>query len=693
MPRPPSNIDGFRDEITAMYEAGTPVREIYDQIVQNGCQCNIRTLDRRLAKWNLIGRRGPYQTDEVLSRIQFLYFVRGWKDELIQDDLNKAGIPISNRTIQRIRNGHGMRRRYYTDESREQAEAIRRATQEVLPLSDDENAPQRPALVQAGTSNNSDVDSSEEPTRGNHATQVFDVVDTITEDNGPREEPENAGNDTLASLRRLARALDDTNTTRDMSFPEIKDFEPQDKASMPPIEAAVNVLRWAKDHELFFRIEAVFRILPLKRFGELCQKVYFAADEYSQFDFILVNSYLSYLFSEFIVTTGRSRYLEHYTKCRQNALAALSRLPLLLLPTTETIAVLAFGALYAAESSRAMLAWTYISHAANMCQTLGLHRLAAPYDTAKEAQNILFWLIYSLDKSIALRLNRSSNFRDNEVCSPLPSNPSFDICARTSRIQGKIYEHLYSLPALARSDAERGMKAQTLASELREIISESKSAVNSHSSVIKALTDTMRTVYLKIELVKQLSLLTLILRAVPAVEGSLTTITDECATAARETLELHHQAMTVIKDSKGGFLTHEYLRWGILHTPFVAFMVLFTRIVQLADGAHLYYLDRFLESLRYGASSAGSITHPYRLFKLLCEAARLYIRQRPPNSTQDTNMDIDIDWSVFGFLSFVNEGGAGMVDLDMDQPFSHGLGHWFSGYQKLMGLLDEDVKV
>lgn len=72
----------------------------------------------------------------------------------------------------------------------------------------------------------------------------------------------------------------------------------------------------------------------------------------------------------------------------------------------------------------------------------------------------------------------------------------------------------------------------------------------------------MRAVYFKMDLVKQLSLLTLILRAVPAAMGSPTTITDECAMAAHETLDMHQQAMAAVKDSKDDqFMTHKYLNW------------------------------------------------------------------------------------------------------------------------------------
>ncbi|KAI0183892.1 hypothetical protein EV127DRAFT_445642 [Xylaria flabelliformis] len=538
----------------------------------------------------------------------------------------------------------------------------------------------------------SSVSASTEPVKWDHSAQVTDFVRTVVEDRASRKYLGTEESDILASLRRLSRTLNDTNVARDLSFPEIRDLKSHENVSMPPVEAAVLVLRWAKEHNAFFRIGAISRILPLEKFTELCQKVYFAVDEYTQLDFVLANSYLSYIFSEYIVATGKTNYTQFYTQCRQNAQVALSRLPLLLPTTIETVAALTFGATYAVDSSRATLAWTYISNAANICQTLGLHHFvkSGQDDGSQEAQVSLFWLVFLLEKSLSLRLDRSSNFRDAEITTSLPSDGNIRRCARTSRIQGKIYDQLFSPTGLARSDVERGVMAQTLASELCEILGETK--IVCHNLVI-APGDKMLPVYLKIELVKQLSLLTLILRAVPAVVGSPTTITDECAMAARETLDMHQQAMAAIKDSKEDqFMTHRYLHWGILHTPFVPFSVLFTRAVQLSDDTDLHYLDRFSESLRHGEPSSESITHPYRLYSLLCQAARLYIKQNPDTSLHGIDMGTVDPWSVFDFAAFGNGAASHGADgSDLGQPPLHGLSHWFYGNQQLMGLLDDDI--
>ncbi|KAI1312331.1 fungal-specific transcription factor domain-containing protein [Xylaria venustula] len=533
-----------------------------------------------------------------------------------------------------------------------------------------------------------------EPVKWDHSAQVNDFVRTVAEDRASRGDPGAEESHVLASLKSLARALEETNVLRDLSLPEIRDTKSRHHRSMPPVEAAVLALRWANEHKLFFRIESLSRILPLEQFTKICQNVYFAVEDYSEFDFILANCYLSYIFSEYSSVTGKHKYQEYYRLCRQNAQVALSQLPLLLPATIEAVASLTFGASYAIESSKGTLAWTYISSAANLCQTLGLHRLA-PDDGSEDTRANLFWLVFLLDKSLSLRLGRPSNLRDAEITTPLPGEPGIRRCSQTSIIQGKIYDQLYSPTGLARSDMERGAMAQTLASELRGLINGNKADFQNPPRIPGTEQDEMREVYFKIELVKQFSLLTLILRAVPAPAASRTRITEECAAAAHEALETHQECMAAIKAAKDDHvLTSRYLHWGILHTPFVPFSVLFTRVVQLSDGADLFYLDRFVESLRLEeeSSAAESITHPYRLYRLLCRAARLYIKQDAIPVSYEADMNpTENPWGVFDFASFGNEAGGGLDGSGLDESLTQDLSHWFYGNQQLMGLLDDDI--
>jgi hypothetical protein len=95
--------------------------------------------------------------------------------------------------------------------------------------------------------------TSKEPVQWDHSAQVSDFVRTVTEDRASREDPGTDEGDVLSSLRRLARALDNSNVVRDLSFPETRGAESQGDLSMPPAEAAVLCLRWAKGRSTYSR--------------------------------------------------------------------------------------------------------------------------------------------------------------------------------------------------------------------------------------------------------------------------------------------------------------------------------------------------------------------------------------------------------------------------------------------------------
>jgi hypothetical protein len=119
------------------------------------------------------------------------------------------------------------------------------------------------------------------------------------------------------------------------------------------------------------------------------------------------------------------------------------------------------------------VAWTFISSASNLCLTLGYHIApsAKRNDQSLQAdEESLFWLVYSLDKGLSLRLGRSSNIRDRDIT--LPAAPNEPRRTRLARIQGKVYDQLYNSEGLSKPEYERGKIAESLARELREVIND-----------------------------------------------------------------------------------------------------------------------------------------------------------------------------------------------------------------------------
>jgi hypothetical protein len=168
-------------------------------------------------------------------------------------------------------------------------------------------------------------------------------------------------NTVVSSLKNLLHAVEGSRPGPHLSIPKINVAKHQVDSLMPPLDAAVVILRWAKGqfllstklldsltynhlaHDGHTRMVWIPRVLPLDWFSDICRKVYFAIDDYNEIDFILANGYLSYVFSEHITVSGLHDYREYCRLCRENLHNACARLPLLLPPSMEVIAALTLG--------------------------------------------------------------------------------------------------------------------------------------------------------------------------------------------------------------------------------------------------------------------------------------------------------------------------------------------------------------
>lgn len=110
-------------------------------------------------------------------------------------------------------------------------------------------------------------------------------------------------------------------------------------------------------------------------------------------------------------------------------------------------------------------------------------------------------------------------------------------------------------------------------------------------------------------------------------------------------------------------------------------------MVQTFDFEDLDLLDRFAASLRPESETKGenSPTHPYRLYNLLCQAARLYITRAHLSASSSTFI-ADLEASQFpadvpGSLEDMDFGDSDMMFDPSD---------WYQGNQQFMSLLDNE---
>jgi hypothetical protein len=236
--------------------------------------------------------------------------------------------------------------------------------------------------------------------------------------------------------------------------------------------------------------------------------------------------------------------------------------------------------MYAIDTAKPSLAWALTSNAAQICQSLGYHRESSMRNDSHEKRGrkmLLFWYTYVYEKSLSLRFGRASSLPDFDITipssldiiqAPEPFRDMIYCYIRHARVQGRVYELLYSPAALSQAAQSRVDHAQVLAQEVQELIQYSRRLqfewgqvdegdhLASRSSLLIA--KSILALVLKANEVLFFGTLTLIYRAMPS--EATNSFNTECIEAARETMRNHQICMQALfphcKDKGAGYI-HE----------------------------------------------------------------------------------------------------------------------------------------
>ncbi|KAL0937460.1 fungal specific transcription factor [Colletotrichum truncatum] len=429
---------------------------------------------------------------------------------------------------------------------------------------------------------------------------------------------------------------------------------------MPPVQSAFACLRMAKEH-IRVRFFWNHEINSISAFTDYFLRVYSPGDSDPAYaDLIMVNAGLYWLFLEcknVIADPNKKADCEaQATVCRANLETVLSILPFHLPSTMETTCAMTVAGMYCLDTCKPSAAYNFIATASHMCQTLGMHNIVTmTNDDVQTRTNKLklFWIIYMQEKGLALRLGRSSTIRDSDVTVPPVSVDSrseaavfgqLQKWAGLARLQGMVYDKIYSPNALIQPQAIRTAQARQLALELEQHTNHrSPDEMRYLEALRNAVGDTVYKAFISTTRVTHLSLLCLIYRAIPADPGEGTIFGKECILNARQALEEHQRCMTIIANFEEDFL-ETYINWAILQSPFVPFTVLFCHIIETGNEDDLKRLGSLIESLQFSSADSFSvgIQKEIRLFKVLYDVACSYINAKKSSSTEPGGTE---DWS------------------------------------------------
>ncbi|KZL78373.1 fungal specific transcription factor domain-containing protein, partial [Colletotrichum incanum] len=380
---------------------------------------------------------------------------------------------------------------------------------------------------------------------------------------------------------------------------------------LPPTSAVINVLRQLKESppSSFFVLRC---FLPSSAFIDLCRNVYFSVDDYSAVDFIIVNSGLYYLFTEYFCPNENAdlqkQHLYWGSLCRNALAAAVTSLSASLSARIENVQALILGSSHAIEMAKPWLAWRLICFAAQLCVAAGFHDESLTVDadkTTRDMKTLLFWHVFALEKTLALRVGRASLIRDCDINLPkdvgslsLPKlwDTMVPFWIANASIHGKLYDLLYSRAAQSLSQDEIVIRADQLLMDLQSI--EPFSHVSRIPVSSKTSLSRLEDVLAVSRKVMYYTTSTLISRA-KTLYASTPSFSPDCVESARRTIDAHHECIPIINDDR--HIMNVYLHWRVLQTPFIPVIVLFCNIMETQDETDLQRLKDFANSLERGA--------------------------------------------------------------------------------------------
>ncbi|KAH7143790.1 fungal-specific transcription factor domain-containing protein [Dactylonectria macrodidyma] len=562
-----------------------------------------------------------------------------------------------------------------------------------------------------------------------HATFATNFAQQAVNNNHPLKISQEVASSLDALRRTLVTNEDRSERSRVLHAQLIPPSSIVDGLQMPPINlamAAVQSLRSSARARIFCCLE----FESIGQFVEYFFTVY--SGQPSIADLIIVNCSLERLLIEYgngeADEARKNEFTSQGLLCRRNMESILARLPFNLPMSLDFSLALLMASTYYLEISKPSMAWNCVAAASQMSQALGFHRdvpLKPENPETRRRRTKLFWCIFLLDKTLALRLGRSSTIRDCDVTLPrmdveTVADGQLDAVLPKwidiAILHGKVYDDIYSPGALLQPEGIRVTRARALASEMQRVFEgESPAETRYLEGRRRALGNSTHELLKRADRISYLADLTLIYRSIPSGPYSTSAFCDECIATANRGLEEHKKCIVLLRDIEGDVL-ELYIQWALLSSPFVPFIVIFCHVIETAAPLHLEKLAAVVETLQMlPPDYPEAYKKQLHLFKRMYDVACKYVEaaasgqaqggyeaffkeagialpnnqmlQMPDPSQQNPQMNPGVGFGVgMGSIEGADEG----LVSNMENP-SFELGNWFDQNYQILKMMEDGV--
>ncbi|KAI0107925.1 hypothetical protein F4776DRAFT_414610 [Hypoxylon sp. NC0597] len=559
-------------------------------------------------------------------------------------------------------------------------------------------------------------------------------------------------------LREAVDAQKEEIDTLELLYPRAKSLAPGSSLRdlpMPPIESALACLQMVKEHP-HIKWMWVVEFHYLHQFTDYVLRVYSRGNT-TDADLIIVNAGLYWLFEACITVVDdrqvEAQYQNHVALCRSNVETVLAQLPFYFPTTIDYVFAMSISCTYCLLNGKPSAARNFITSAANLCLSLGLHNARTLGGGTPEGRQVklkLFWSVFVMERNLSLRLGRSSCIPDHEITVPRPiatlagGDPSDPILLPVwplwidiAVLQGKIYDKIYSPRALLQPTNVRTSHAMELASELKAIIERTEAYKwIENQTARRELGPDLHEFFYRTDRVLILSLLALVYRAIPAEAPNPSGVCMEAVITARDALVEHTKCLSMLFDKQLDTDHLEtYITWSLLQSPFIPVIILFCHVIDTSDAADLESLKALTDTLQLTSPDfKQTYAKQLRLFKALYDVAQRYVEVKAkgsshnllsmnnqPEGSLDPLAQSIRDTSMFAGSSFDasrsntitrgDEANAGQNFIHMPwngndnggvsqfqetlyppmDPQSIKLGDWFHSQHEIFRLLEDDL--